>query len=130
MQPINFFDEPPESSRAREDVRLKNLGLYVHEDGRRVAVGFEITPFQERPSIEVTVTNERGEVAGSLTVIEALQPNFHLTIHLRDGQPTTLYDVGAVLYYGGGREERVVVDRRSGTIDITQPGDQTVWEEE
>ena len=130
MQPINFFDEPPQSSRAREDVRLKNLGLYVHEDGRRVAVGFEITPFQERPSIEVRVINERGEVAGSLTVVEALQPNFHLTVHLRDRPPTELYDVEAVLYYGGGREERVVVDRRSGTIDITEPGDQTVWEEE
>ena len=88
------------------------------------------TPFHERPSIDVTITNERGEVAGSLTVIEALQPNFHLTMHLRDAQPTERYDVEAVLFYGGGREERVVVDRRSGTIDITLPGDQTLWEEE
>lgn len=130
MQPINFYDEPPESARAPEDVRLKNLGLYVHEDGRRVAVGFDITPFQERPSLEVTLTNERGEVAGSLTVIEALQPNFHLTVHLRDAQPTERYHVEAVVYYGGGQEERSIVDRRSGSIDITRPGDQTVWAEE
>ena len=70
MQPINFFDDGVELPKGREDVRLKNLGLFVYEDGRRVAVGFELTPFRERPSLEVMATNARGEAAGSMTVIE------------------------------------------------------------
>ena len=67
MQPINFYDEPPESSRSPEDVRLKSLGLYVHEDGRRVAVGFDITPFQERPS-PVEEDDRRQSEGGDLAV--------------------------------------------------------------
>ena len=63
---IKFFDDPFEGPKPREEVRIKQLGLYMHEDGRRVAVGFDITPFLERPSIQVTFTNERGEEAGSL----------------------------------------------------------------
>jgi hypothetical protein len=82
---IQFFDNPLETPKSREDVRLKELGLYVYEDGRRVAVGFNLTPFIERPSIEVRVLNARGEKAGWLNVIETLDANFSLTMHLRDG---------------------------------------------
>ena len=41
---IQFFEDPLEAPKSREDVRLKELGLYVYEDGRRVAVGFNLTP--------------------------------------------------------------------------------------
>lgn len=130
MRPINFFEDPLEpEGKSRADVRLKNLGLYVYEDGRRIAVGFDMTPFSEKPSIEVTVTNARGEVAGSMTVIEAFKPNFHLTLHLRDEVPTDHYELEAVLYYGSADEEKLVVDRKKGAFDLTQPGDQTVWAE-
>ena len=124
MQPINFFDDPEKRGRAREDVRLKQLGLFVYEDGRRVAIGFNLTPFQERPSIEVTATNEHGQVAGSLTIIEALSPNFNLTMHLRDHEPTGNYDVEAIVYYKGEDGARMEVDRMKGSIDVTTPGEQ------
>ena len=128
MRPIDFFEDPLQDGRPRSEVRLNNLGLYVHEDGRRVAVGFDITPFAEKPSIEVTVTNARGEEAGHMTIIEAFQPNFHLTLHLRDEEPTEEYEVEAVLYYGGTDEPRMVVDSKQARFDVTQPGDQTDWE--
>lgn len=131
MQPINFFEDGFELPKERADVRLKNLGVYVHEDGRRVAVGFELTPFRERPSLEVTATNAAGEAAGSMTVIEALSPNFSLTMHLRDAHPTDIYQIEAIVYYDdkeeGGRTE---VDRKQATVDVTRPGDQTTWAEE
>ena len=124
MQPINFFDDPEKRGRAREDVRLKQLGLFVYEDGRRVAIGFNLTPFQERPSIEVTATNGHGQVAGSLTIIEALSPNFNLTMHLRDKEPTDNYDVEAIVYYKGEDGARMEVDRMKGSIDVTTHGEQ------
>lgn len=130
MQPIQFFDDPFESPKPRDEVRLKNLGLYVYEDGRRIAVGFDITPFLERPSIEVTIYNLRGERAGALTVIEAMEANFHLTMHLRDKEPADEYRIEAVLYYEGEDGERLEVDRKAGLIDVSLPGDQTIWEEE
>jgi hypothetical protein len=131
MQPISFFDDGYKSGKERADVRLRNLGVFVYEEGRRIAVGFELTPFRERPSLEVTATNARGEAAGSMMVIEALSPNFSLTLHLRDREPTDRYELEAVVYYPEEENEgRMVVDRRLATFDVTRPGDQTVWQEE
>lgn len=130
MQPINFYDDSDMQGRPREEVRLNQLGLYVYEDGRRIAVGFNITPFRERPSIEVTATNGRGEVAGSMSIIEAMTPNFNVTMHLRDDDPTDRYEIQAILYYrsedGDAEGERLLVDRKSATVDISQPGEQVV----
>lgn len=131
MQPISFFDDGVELGKERADVRLKNLGVFVYEDGRRVAVGFELTPFRERPSLEIVATNARGEKAGSMTVIEALSPNFSLTLHLRDQEPTSDYELEAMVYYQDeGESSRMVVDRKRVTFDATEPGDQTSWQEE
>ena len=126
MQPINFFDDPQKRGRAREDVRLQQLGLFVYEDGRRVAIGFNLTPFAERPSIEVTATNEQGQVAGSMTIIEALAPNFNLTMHLRDDKPTDKYEIEVVVYYKDEEGQRIEVDRKRATIDAGVPGEQVV----
>ena len=120
---INFFDDPLEGPRAREDVRLNRLGLYVHPDGgRRIAVGFDITPFRERPSIEVVARNARGEPAGTLTVIESLDTNFHLTMHLRDRQPTDQYTITATIYYATPETGRMDVHTLQTTIDVSAPG--------
>ncbi len=120
---INFFDDPGRAPRVREEVRFQRLGFYIHPpDGRRIAVGFDITPFIERPSIEVAVTNAQGEKAGSLTVIQTLAANFHLTLHLRDHSPTDTYTVEATLYYASPEEGRQMVDRLTATLDVTRPG--------
>jgi hypothetical protein len=121
---IQFFDDPESGPRAREEVRFNQLGLYVYEDGRKVAVGFDITPFRERPSIEVRVTNERGQEAGSLSIIETLDSNFSLTMHLRDNEPSRLYRIEAALYYASMERDRMVVDKISRQFDATIPGDQ------
>lgn len=123
MMNINFFDDPMQGPRAREDVRFNRLGLYVHpEGGRRIAVGFDITPFRERPSIEVIAVNARGERAGTLTVIETLDTNFHLTMHLRDREPTDVYTVAATLYYAMPETGRMDVHTLQATVDVTAPG--------
>jgi hypothetical protein len=96
---IQFFDDPLKRPGSREDVRILRLGFYVYPDRRRVAVGFELTRFIERPSLEIELTNSLGEPAGTLTVIEALEPNFTLTVHLRDTQPADEYAANVVLYY-------------------------------
>lgn len=126
MQPINFFDDPERRGNAREDVRLKQLGIYVHEDGRRIAIGFNLTPFAERPSIEVSAINSEGQPAGSLTIIEALAPNFNLTMHLREASADDKYDIEAVVYYKGEDGARLEVDRKRTKIDVSQPGETRV----
>ncbi|MCA9873142.1 MAG: hypothetical protein KC441_05790 [Anaerolineales bacterium] len=121
---IHFYDDPGETPKSREDVRLNDLGLYVYPDGRRVAVGFNLTPFLEKPSIEVRVVNERGEPAGWLNVIETIETNFSLTMHLRDKEPTSHYEVTATVYYQTPETDRMDVHQVVKQFDATQPGEQ------
>lgn len=121
---IQFFDDPEKAPKSREDVRLNDLGLYVYPDGRRVAVGFNLTPFLEKPCIEVRVVNERGEPAGWLNVIETIDANFSLTIHLRDKEPTDLYQVTATVYYQTPETDRMDVHQVVKQLDMTKPGEQ------
>jgi hypothetical protein len=123
--PIQFFDQTSfELPKAREDVKFNQVGLFVYEDRRRVAVGFDITRFLEGPSIEVTIINDNGEPAGSLTVIETASANFSLTMHLRDEHPTDIYHVKATLYYATPETERMDVYTHEATFDVSKPGEQ------
>jgi hypothetical protein len=122
--PIQFFDSSFEMPKAREEVRFNQVGFFVYEDRRRVAVGFDITRFLEGPSIEVTITNDNGEPAASLTVIETASANFSLTMHLRDENPTDLYHVKATLYYATPETERMDVHTHEATFDVSKPGEQ------
>ena len=119
---VTFFDDP--LSQEPEDVRIRKVGFYVYEDKRRVAVGFNLTPFRERPSVEATIVNERGELAGSLNVIEVLRPNFSLTMHLRDKEPTATYMARVVVYYATPETQRQDVDELRATFAINKRGDQ------
>lgn len=121
---IQFFDNSFETPKSREDVRLKQLGLFLYDDLRRVAVGFDITPFLEPPSIQVTITNPHGEEVSSLHVIETVDRNFHLTMHLRDKEPAETYEVKAVIYYATPETERMDVHTVRRTLDATRPGEQ------
>jgi hypothetical protein len=98
--------------------------LYVYEDGRRVAVGFNLTPFLERPSLAVTIRNAEGDEAASLSVIEAMEPNFNLTVHLRDAERIDPYQVEAVVYYMSENGEREISDTLVKEFDSSKPGDQ------
>lgn len=121
---IEFFEDPLRGARSRDEIRFNELGAYVYDDGQRIAVGFDITPFRERPSLEVRVTNESGEEAASLTVIEAMHPNFNLTLHLRDQNPSGKYEIEAKLFYPDEAGSRLIVDTASKVIDLTKIGEQ------
>lgn len=122
---VQFFDDPTRGPVPREDVRFNSLGLYMYDDGQRVAVGFDVTPFRERPNIEVTLRNEEGKEAASLNVLEAIQPNFNLTMHIRDNSDSSRYEVEAILYYTSqDNGERMVVDSVIRTLDASQVGEQ------
>lgn len=121
---LQFYDDPTEGPRAPEDVRFNNLGLYVYDDQRRVAVGFDIAPFREPPSIQVIVTNESGQEASSLTVINTLRTNFNLTMHLRDERVSDQYTVNAQLFYPDLDGNLMIVDEITRSLDVSQVGTQ------
>ena len=120
---IRFFDDPLEGPHGREDVRIRQIGLFLYPEQRRFMFGVELTPFRERPSIEVLVANGAGEPAGSLHVIETLTTGFSLMIHLRDRATTNPYELTGVLYYAWPDREREEIERRTVTFDMTASGE-------
>jgi hypothetical protein len=121
---IEFFDDPRRQPKARNEVRIKQIGLFVHEDLRRVSFGLELTPFLERPSIQVTIRNGQGDSAGALTVIETMTPNFSLIVHLRDGDTIDPYELTAEIYYATPEAVRLDVDQQTVTFSASTPGEQ------
>lgn len=120
---IQFFDDPQNQPRSREDVRIKQIGLFIQEDGRRLNFGLELTPFLEGPNIDVGITNADGELAGSLSVIEQDKANFSLMLHLRDQAPTNPYNLRVVIYYSTPESGRTKVDDQVVTFTTDQPGE-------
>jgi hypothetical protein len=123
---ITFFEDPLKRGKAKEEVRFKQIGLFVYDDRRRVAVGFDITPSQERPSIDIEVVNANGDYAGSMQIVDIVESNFTLTLHLRDQDATDLYQLTALLYFVAPDSERLDVDRRTLAFDVRKTGTQPV----
>ncbi|MDX1413967.1 MAG: hypothetical protein R3293_07230 [Candidatus Promineifilaceae bacterium] len=120
---INFFDDPAQQPKSREDVRIKQIGIFVHEDGRKISFGLELTPFLERPSIQVDISNGLDEPAGALTVIESMTPNFSLIIHLRDEELSDPYELLAIIYYATPETDPVKVDSQRVSFAAAVPGE-------
>ncbi len=128
MMQIDFFDDPSRTPRSREDVRINDIGIYVHPGGRRIAVGFDLTPFIERPSLDVDIRNARGEWAGQLSVVQTPESNFHLNTFLRDSDGTDTYELLVVVYYAVLEDgfPRMEVDRRVVAFEVLEPGEKQV----
>lgn len=107
----------------REDVRLEALRVEISPEGRRVAIDLEITPFIERPTVELTLTNGHGHKAGLLTIIETLDRTIQVVMHLRDQETANPYTLHAILYYASVESElkRAPVDDLSLTFEA-DPG--------
>ena len=110
--------------KSREEVRIKQIGIFVHDDSRKISFGLELTPFLERPCIEVTIVNGQRQHAGALTVIESMTPNFSLIIHLRDEELNDPYELTAEIYYATPDTERVNVDRQTILFNAAKSGEQ------
>ena len=121
---VQFFFDPQDQPRSREDVRIKQIGLFVHEEGgRRVTFGLELTPFLERPCIDVEIANVVGKLASTLSVIEQITPNFSLIMHLRDDEAHDPYQMRVVIYYTTPETERMDVDEQIVSFTTAEPGE-------
>jgi hypothetical protein len=120
---IQFFFDPDNQPRSREDVRIKQVGLFVHEEGERVTFGLELTPFLERPCIDVEITNADGQPAGMLSVIEQVTPNFSLILHLRDAERRDPYTLRTVIYYTTPETEPLKVDDQVVQFETAETGE-------
>lgn len=96
-----FFPEDNLSRAVPEETRVTSLSAQNYPDGRRLRVHLEVTPFQKRPYIEVTLTNAEGDEIASTSIVEPLSWKLEFTMHVR-GEIRNPYSLSAKLYYPDG----------------------------
>ncbi len=89
---------PPEEMRFLE-LRAEP----VRDDGPpRARVYIEVTPFRQRPHIDIALTGAEGEEVASVSIVEPMQRKNVITMHLRGAQTSGQFSLRARLYYPEG----------------------------
>jgi hypothetical protein len=96
-----FFPEDNLQRMTPEETRITSLVAEPYPDGYRLRVNIEITPFQKRPYIEVTLNDAEGEEVASSSIVEPLSWKLELTLHIR-GELKNPYTLEAKLFYPDG----------------------------
>lgn len=95
---LNLVD-PEDVPRPREEVRLRQLAVTPLADRRRLRIDIELTPFLERPNLDLDVVGPGGESLARTSVVEADSPNFSLTLHMRGAPSHGEVVVRGALFY-------------------------------
>lgn len=99
---MDFFISKDGLTRATpEETKITMLTAKPRADGRRVLVNMQITPFQKRPSLAVTLHNANGEEVASTNILETLGFKLEFTMHIR-GEIYNPHTLIAKLYYLDG----------------------------
>lgn len=96
------FVEPEDVPRPKEEVAIRRLAARPYPDGRRVRLDVGLTPFLERPNLEFEAFNAHGESVGTIAVIESMDAEFELTLHLRGPDPQGEHTLRLTVSYPDG----------------------------
>ncbi|HTX91135.1 MAG TPA: hypothetical protein VMC09_07960 [Anaerolineales bacterium] len=113
---MEFFLSDPNIERlAPEKTRILDLHAELLADGRRLRVALELTPFLNRPTIEIALKDGDGNELVSTSIVEPVGWKLEVTLHIRirpsgDGKSS----LSASLVY----PELGQVDRREIPIEV------------
>jgi len=86
--------------RPKGEIRIERLNAMPYPDHQRIFIEIDVTPFQERPNLVVSIQNEDGGVVEEMSIIETMHFNMEFTMHLRGMDDTAGdYSVVADLFY-------------------------------
>ncbi len=91
--------QPPEDGLPPQEVRFVELRVEPWPDGRRVRVHMQITPFLERPNINVSIQNSDHKEVSSINIIESIDDAMTFTMHIREEKVKGEYTLTATLAY-------------------------------
>lgn len=98
LQPHSY--QPPEDGLPPQEVRILDLRAEPWaEDGRRVRVYLDVTPFLERPNMEMNIIDAEGLSIASISIIEGIDDHLTFTMHIRGPELHNPYTLAASVYY-------------------------------
>ena len=98
IDPINI--DPNIARYPPEEIMILNLQVNPYQDGKRIFVSIELTPFSDRPVIELSISDSEGINCGSATIVEPPFWKHELTMHVRSNDPSDReFTIEALLVY-------------------------------
>jgi len=84
----------------RDQVRIERVAATPYPDGRRVKVEVDVTPFQERPNLEIVIRDQAQTLVATASVITPMHFKMEFNLHLRGIEDSAGdYRVQVQLYY-------------------------------
>ncbi len=114
---MGFFQVDPNIERMPPaDTRLLKLRAEPYDDGKKMKVGLDLTPFQQKPYIDITLSDLSGGLIASTSIVEPVNWNLELNLHIRNSPPFSngVYKLTVVVSYPDLGE----VDHRDLNIEI------------
>lgn len=101
---MDFFFAQDKLQRAvPAETRILSLSAEPYPDRARLHVRLEVTPFQARPYIDVTLRDADGNEVAVSSILEPLSWKLEFTMHLRlKADPAGEYSLEARLYFPDG----------------------------
>ena len=111
-----FFPEDNLNRMTPEETRITALSAEPYPDGYRLRVNIEMTPFQKRPHLEVSLHNADGDEVASTSIVEPMTFKIEFTMHIR-GELRNPYTLAAKLFYPDGP----TTEPQTITFDVKPP---------
>jgi hypothetical protein len=99
---MDFFLPEDHLQRATPgETRITSLTAEPYSDGYRLRVNIEMTPFQQRPHLEVVLNDANRNEVASASIVEPMGWKLEFTMHIR-GELKNPYTLEAKLFYPDG----------------------------
>ena len=94
-----FFQDSDAVPVSPDEVRIQHLEAAPYPDGRKIKLDVTLTPFQQKPSLEIDIYNLDEQKVTSLSVVQAIDAHQEFTLHLREPNPQGEYVVKVQVLY-------------------------------
>lgn len=102
-----FFPEDQLDRKPPEETIITSLRVNPSLEGNRLRIDLEMTPFQKRPHLEISVTNAAGDEVAAASIIEPMNWKLEFTMHIR-GELRNPHSLEARLYYPDGPSQEPI----------------------
>jgi hypothetical protein len=94
-----FFSDPNDVPLPPDQIHIREFEARAYSDLKRVAVRYEISPFMEKPNIEISIENGDGDQLAELSVVEVMDTRMDFTMHLKGGMADEHTRARIVMFY-------------------------------
>lgn len=100
MDDIELFLQNNDNLLPRDQVKINSVTAVPYPDGKRVNVAVEVTPFRERPNLEITIRSADNKRVANAAAIAIMNFKVDFNLHLRGVENVAgEYTVSVQLYY-------------------------------